>query len=249
MKKSIGKSLSVTCTIVVFLTTAYYMIRYMKHMAREGGCAGNLAFIGLALQNYHAGYGCFPPAMISDKDGKPMHSWRILILPQLGGKHGMEIYKRYNFSEPWNGPSNRKLANMIPSIFRCPNQAAYQPGSVSTNYVAVVGRRTAFPGTETSGIGQARGCMMTSVLLVENCDSIINWMEPRDLDFDHMDFHVNGRVKPSISSLDPWGAAILLVDGRVRRLDTNVLPRCVRSMISVDCDQKSSDCTSYILSR
>ena len=39
--------------------------------------------LGLAVHNYAQQYRCFPPAYIADKNGKPMHSWRVLILPYL----------------------------------------------------------------------------------------------------------------------------------------------------------------------
>ena len=39
--------------------------------------------IGVALHNYHDAHGCFPPAYIADANGRPMHSWRILLLAFL----------------------------------------------------------------------------------------------------------------------------------------------------------------------
>ena len=62
----------------------------------------------MAVANYHETYGCFPPAYVADRDGKPMHSWRVLILPFLEQR---ELYNAYNFAEPWDGPNNRKLAD------------------------------------------------------------------------------------------------------------------------------------------
>jgi hypothetical protein len=46
-------------------------------------CANNMRLIASALQAYHQANGCFPPAYITDKSGKPMHSWRVLIRPHL----------------------------------------------------------------------------------------------------------------------------------------------------------------------
>ena len=65
----------------------------------------NLRQIALALQSYHQANGCFPPAYVADKNGKPMHSWRVLILPYLGFD---DLYKAYDFTEPWDGPNNKK---------------------------------------------------------------------------------------------------------------------------------------------
>jgi hypothetical protein len=48
---------------------------------RRSQCRNHLRQIGLALHNYHDKYGCLPPAYIADKNGRPLHSWRVLILP------------------------------------------------------------------------------------------------------------------------------------------------------------------------
>ena len=73
----------------------------------------NLKQIAMALQCYHQANGCFPPAYIADKTGKPMHSWRVLILPYLDRD---DLYKAYNFTEPWDGPNNKKLATSRPDL-------------------------------------------------------------------------------------------------------------------------------------
>jgi hypothetical protein len=44
-------------------------------------CSANLKQIGFALRSYHDVYRTFPPAYVADEDGRPMHSWRVLILP------------------------------------------------------------------------------------------------------------------------------------------------------------------------
>src|SRR5260370_743998 len=54
-----------------------------REPARRSQCKNNLKQIGLALHNYHDVYGSFPPAYFVDASGKPMHSWRVLILPFL----------------------------------------------------------------------------------------------------------------------------------------------------------------------
>ena len=48
-----------------------------------GVVPNNLYQITLALESYHQTNGRFPPAYIADKNGKPMYSWRVLILPFL----------------------------------------------------------------------------------------------------------------------------------------------------------------------
>ncbi len=81
-------------------------------------CIHCLFDISMALDTYHQVNGCYPPAYIADKDGKPMHSWRVLILPYLlgGGAH-----LQYRFDEPWNGPNNKKLLPQRPYDYACPD--------------------------------------------------------------------------------------------------------------------------------
>ena len=79
--------------------------RIPRQAGRRSICENNLRQIALALQNYHQANGCFPPAYVADKNGKPMHSSRMLILPYVGFD---DLYKAYDFTEPWDGPNNKK---------------------------------------------------------------------------------------------------------------------------------------------
>jgi hypothetical protein len=45
----------------------------------------------LAVANYEFANGAFPPPFLADASGRPMHSWRVLILPFL--EQG-ELYNR-----------------------------------------------------------------------------------------------------------------------------------------------------------
>ena len=61
----------------------------------------NLKEPGLVVANYRHTYRCLPPVWITDDEGRPMHSWRVLLLPFLGYE---DLYAEYNFSKPWDGP-------------------------------------------------------------------------------------------------------------------------------------------------
>ena len=96
----------------------------------------------MAVANYHETYGCFPPAYVADRDGKPMHSWRVLILPFL---EQQELYNAYNFAEPWNGPNNRKLAGRVGNIYL---RSGLESDQIhTTSFVAVVGPQTMWRGS------------------------------------------------------------------------------------------------------
>ena len=81
-------------------------------------CVNNMKDLALAILNYETKHGHFPPAYTADASGKPLHSWRVLILPFLGQE---DLYKQYDFTEPWNGPHNSRLVKKCPKVFQCPS--------------------------------------------------------------------------------------------------------------------------------
>ncbi|MCR4412375.1 MAG: DUF1559 domain-containing protein [Thermoguttaceae bacterium] len=147
-----------------------------REAARRAQCANNLKQIALALHNYHDMHGCLPPAVVRDAQGKPMHSWRVLILPYL---EAMDLYKQYDFNEPWDGPKNRLLAPKMPSVYRCPS-AARRDEHYITPYVVVTGSGTYWPESGSSRLGDGTDDTSKTLLVVEWADSDICWMEPRD---------------------------------------------------------------------
>ncbi len=147
--------------------------------ALRNQCMTNLMEIQLALLNHESAKGSLPPAYIADATGKPMHSWRVLILPYLGE---MALYNKYNFNEPWNGPNNSKLAGQVPAAFRC---AAHPKGngaaSSETHYFAVVDPATAWPNGAARPIPQFTDGLSKTITVLEASGLATNWMEPRDL--------------------------------------------------------------------
>lgn len=166
----------------------------------------NLAQLQHALRSYHDVHGCFPPAYITDAAGRPMHSWRILVLPYLSYEY-RGLYEAYNFAEPWDGANNRRLASRMPECFR-PGRIRSPADRSNTSFVAIVGAGTAFPGSQSTILTDFDDGAGQTILLVEVADSGINWLEPRDLDAATMTFAVNDRSQPSISTTRPEGPLV-----------------------------------------
>lgn len=182
-------------------------------------CKNNLKQIGLALHNYYDQYFCFPPAYVLGPGGKPWHSWRVLILPFL---EEAELAKAYRFDEPWNGPNNSQLLERCPEVFRCPSAKGKIPPT-TTNYVAVVGTETVWPGASPVSIGEITDGTSNTVLVVEVRDAGIAWLAPDDLSLEEAlvnRFNLAGR-RPS--SYHEGGLNALMGDGTVRfiKLDLN----------------------------
>jgi len=142
-------------------------------------CHNRLRSLAAALLAYEIQHGSLPPAYVVDDAGRPMHSWRVLILPQLEEQW---TFEKYDFTEPWDGPNNAALAAASsPSIFRCP----YETGPPqNTSYVAVVGPNTCWPGPTGRDLDTISDGADATILLVELPSSGIRWMEPRDLTVD-----------------------------------------------------------------
>ena len=161
-------------------------VQSAREAARRMTCTNNLKQIGLALHNYYQTYKCFPPAYIANKNGKPMHSWRVLILPFLECN---SLYKQYDFNEPWDGPNNRKLMAFRPRLYTCPcDDSALAPDGTTTSYLAVVGANAAWHRDKVSSIADftLHEQAANTIMLIETANSGIQWTEPRDLDLDHL---------------------------------------------------------------
>src|SRR5262245_58943586 len=59
------------------------IIQNAKQPSRRTLCLNNLHNITLALKHYENDHHAFPPAYTTDANGKPLHSWRTLILPYM----------------------------------------------------------------------------------------------------------------------------------------------------------------------
>ena len=175
------KSLALSITICLFgccLCVPGGRLGYPQGAARRMQCSNNLKQIALALHNYHDTYKTFPPAMIPDADGKPMHSWRVLILPFL---EQQPLYDRYDFNEPWNGPNNSQFASSMPPVYGCPSH----PRSNRTSYVAVIGEHTMWTGTERGvHLRDVLDRTANTILVFEATPAQSNWMEPSDIAYE-----------------------------------------------------------------
>jgi Protein of unknown function (DUF1559) len=174
-----------------------WVVARLREETRSSNCTSNLAQLALALDNYEAAYGVLPPAAITDAHGKPLLSWRVALLPFMEENL---LYRQIKLDEPWNGPNNRRFNAMRPPNFACPSHRDAE-GKGYTSYVVVVGPRTLFPGGGRSRKrADIRDDPASTIVVVESTMSSINWMEPRDLEWDQMSFRLNDPSRPSISS-------------------------------------------------
>ena len=200
-----------------------------REPARRLQCMNNLKQIGLALHNYHNLHGCFPPPYVADGDGKPLYSWRVLLLPYLEEN---PLYEQWHLDEPWDSPHNRPLAEQRLKVFQCPSaEFGSQP---LTSYLAVVGPGMAWEHGTCLTLEDFTDEKNATIMVVEVRNSQIYWAEPVDLDRATMSVKINDESRPSIGSHHPTVANVLFVDGSVMVLPNDLPEDEVASLLTRD---------------
>ncbi len=191
-------------------------------------CSNNLKIIDIALCNYQDHYGCLPPAYTTDNNGRPMHSWRVFLLRELGCNY---LYTQYRFDEPWDSPANMVVYRQMPDVYRCPTS---QKEDELSNYVVIIGDPDQYPQTAFT---PDRGTPLCDVhdgsrtIMVVEVRHGVPWTMPMaDLVFDKMTMRINDGPASISSSHEPV-ANVLYVDGSVHSF-TTISPDTLRSLIN-----------------
>ena len=94
---SLGYVIIVGIVALVLIALLLPAVQSAREASPRTNCKNNLKQIGLALHNYHDAYGSFPPAWTTDADGRPLLSWRVLLLPFLDEA---PLYEEFDLTEP-----------------------------------------------------------------------------------------------------------------------------------------------------
>jgi hypothetical protein len=129
------------------------------------------------------------PKNITNKEGKPLLSWRVELL-KYGGGAELNLYKQFNLDEPWNSPHNMDVALTVPFQYIDPKGSQCTPIEKEpistlwrmdpkalnyTPYLAVVGAKTAFALDKIP----EESYRYAVIVVVDKSD--VFWTEPRDI--------------------------------------------------------------------
>jgi hypothetical protein len=174
------------------------------------------------MHNYHNAQEQFPPHAIYSKDGKPLLSWRVLLLPYLGQGN---LYQLFRLDEAWDSPHNRKLLKEMPKVYSPPGVTTRQP--YSTFYQVFVGKGTVFEGKRGISLVNITDGSSCTMLIVE-AGKAVPWTKPEDLEY------AADKPIPPLGGLFPQVFHAALADGSVVRLRKNFDERTMRCAITPD---------------
>ncbi|MBX6315805.1 MAG: DUF1559 domain-containing protein [Isosphaeraceae bacterium] len=118
--------LVVIAIIGVLIALLLPAVQSAREAARRLHCTNNLKQIGLAMHNYHASHGVFPPGYLSQTQGNqpngaelgPGWGWGTLILNHL---EQTPLYNTVNFGLPITDPASATVRRATLSLFLCPS--------------------------------------------------------------------------------------------------------------------------------
>lgn len=208
-------------------------IRVARQAVQRASCIMVQKCVGLAAHNYGTVFERLPAAYCPDQFLETHYSWRIALLPYMEEN---EIYNSYKRQEPWDSPNNIKVAGPTPHMkgywaYHCPGDGNRQPRE--TDFLMPVGPGAISEGTKGRRFKEVTDGLSHTIFSGESCSSGIIWTEPRDLDIEQMSFQINDNSRPSIRSVHPGLANVLLADGSVKTLSEKIDPAVVRAMITV----------------
>lgn len=122
----------------------------------------NLQKLAQAMLRYHKDHGHLPANAIYSKNGEPLLSWRVELLPYLDRE---EMYKRFKLNEPWDSPDNIKLIDNMPEIFNDWGTSEVNKHK-ATRFRVFSGRGTAFEGTQGLRLADFTDGSATTFLIV-----------------------------------------------------------------------------------
>jgi hypothetical protein len=205
-----------------------------RSAANRARSTNNLKQLALAAHNYanvHGGL-LLQPA-IYGKDGRPLLSWRVALLPYL---EQSPLYRKFHMDEPWDSPHNIALLKYIPPPFIPPEENASSPAH-TTYYQVFVGTKgpvgPMFEPTPDARLRLAGGCPdgASSTILIVEADTAVPWTKPEDLSYDP------AKPLPKLGGLFKDGFAAAFLDGSVRFITRDADEEMIRSLITRNGDE------------
>jgi prepilin-type processing-associated H-X9-DG protein len=194
----------------------------VREASERTKCANNLKQIGIAFHSYYDVHKVFPTAASYGKDGKPLLSWRVHLLPFLEQE---ALYKEFKLDEPWDSAHNKKLIDRMPAVYRCGDGKPGREGL--TTYLAPLGEATMFPGRQPVRLPDVTDGTSNTIFIVDAADDrAVVWTRPDDLKYDPT------RPLAGLLGRHRGGFQALFVDGSVRMIAGSIDPKTLHALFT-----------------
>jgi type II secretory pathway pseudopilin PulG len=218
--------------VLILSSLAIYLLwptfQGLKSRRDRVASLNNLQLIARALNEYALTYGSYPPPVVYDAAGKPMHSWRVLILEQLGEP---ALYAQYDFGAAWDAPQNVKLFARCPRVYISPT-VGNPTGLSEANYVLMTGSGTIFPKSGPLRPADIGDGPQNTLLVVETDNQTNEWTKPWDIDVSKLNTKIGSSGPNSIGGNHDGGATGVFADGQPVWLPEDLSPVLLQSIIS-----------------
>jgi len=217
----LGSLSSLILVPAVLLALLLPAVQSAREAARRAQCTNNLKQIALAMHNYASANNCFPPAATYDANGKPLLSWRVLLLPYL---EEASLYSQFHLDEAWDSPHNKPLGDRMPKVFRCPSEVVTPQGL--TTYEVLVDPRSLFTGKPSGVPIEAVTDGLSNTLLVVEGAGPVPWSKPEGLSLASADPMLG------MGSKHPGGLNASMADGSVHFIKRSISPQVLNAMVT-----------------
>jgi prepilin-type N-terminal cleavage/methylation domain-containing protein len=123
--------LVVIAIIAILIGLLLPAVQKVREAANRMKCANNLKQLGLAMHNYQATTGFFPPGAVTNSASvaatqtrqklgittPTFHSWSVFVLPYIEQDN---LYKQYNLNANWYDAVNQTVRETPLSVMVCP---------------------------------------------------------------------------------------------------------------------------------
>ncbi len=185
--------------------------------------ASNLSRIAKAIHAHlDANNYDFPAAAIASRNGTPLLSWRVAILPYLG-KTEKALYAEFKHDEPWDSPHNKALLAKMPKVY-APLVSKKGEKNV-TYYQGFVGGGALFDKNQKVNINNVTDGTSNTLMIVE-AETPVPWTKPEDLSF------AAGKPLAKLGGQFKDGFVAVTADGAPRFIKKSMEPRLLMEMIT-----------------
>ena len=214
-----GGSLGASGPLVLGL--ALPAVQAARNAARRAQSMNNLKQLSLANMMFENANGTLPPACTVSKDGKPLLSWRVAILPYLDQG---PLYEQFHKDEPWDSPHNKSLLAKMPPTF---HSLRSNTAAGMTTYLGVAGPHGVFPGAKPVRLADVTDGLSNTIMLVEVPDAAaVPWTKPDDFVPD-LDNPLRG-----LTVSWPAGFLAAFADGSVRTISYGIDPKTLKALFT-----------------